>query len=133
MSDERRVRSNDRRVRSDEHGLYVLTGGYVFRPAAVAAQHFPGTGPRKVLDDLLAIPEKPHYAQFRETSIAELGPIADAVDQAALTPSKHAAGDLVAAHHIPYTQTARVGGELWVSADTDPRYTHRDPITGGTS
>lgn len=29
-----------RTIRSDEHGLYVLTGGYAFRPVGVSRQHF---------------------------------------------------------------------------------------------
>lgn len=38
--------SSLRPIRSDQFGLYVLIGGYVFRPLDVAEKHFFPTNPR---------------------------------------------------------------------------------------
>jgi hypothetical protein len=81
-------------IRDDEFGLYVLTGGYAFRPPAVAKREFFAKDPRTAIDAILA----------------------DA------TPSKLEAGQRVNARHRGGTRTAKVGDEEWVSADNDPRY-----------
>lgn len=88
--------SSNRLIRSDEFGLYVLTGGYAFRPLDVAEKHF--------------FPSNPRYAGAA-TSVAS-------------EASKHAAGDKVPATHRGGSTQASVGGETWVSASNDPRYPH---------
>lgn len=87
-----------RLVREDEFGLYVRTGGYAFRPAAVAKQEF--------------FPEDILYA----TSAA------DYISLDGLDVSQLVAGQRVNAAHVAGTTTARVHNERWVSSSIDPRY-----------
>jgi hypothetical protein len=88
--------SSTRLIRADEFGLYVLTGGYAFRPVDVAERHF--------------FPANPRYAG-----------VASGLPSA---PSKLAAGDKVLATHRGASTQASVGGETWVSSSNDPRYPH---------
>lgn len=86
--------SSQRLIRSDEFGLYVLTGGYAFRPVDVAAKHF--------------FPSNPRYA--------------GAASGLPSAPSKLSAGDKVPATHRGGSTQTSVGGETWVSSSNDPRY-----------
>lgn len=84
-----------RLIRSDEFGLYVLTGGYAFRPLAIAKREF--------------FPKDAVYA-------------AAVSGYASTGESKLEAGQRVNAHHRGGTTTAKVQDELWVSSSADPRY-----------
>jgi len=90
-----------RLIRVDVYGEYVQTGGYVFRPLAVAKRSF--------------FPADPLYATEATRTLA--GDF-----DAAAEETKHSPGDRVTAEHIGGTTTARVGGERWVSSCIDPQY-----------
>lgn len=83
-----------RTIRSDEHGLYVLTGGYAFRPVGVARQHF-SRSDLTLRERTKGLPDE---------------------------PSSLRRGQRVKAGHIGGTTLASVDGETWVSSGVDPRY-----------
>lgn len=89
-----------RLIRADQFGEYVQTGGYVFRPLAVAKRSF--------------FPNEPLYARQAASSLKENF---DNETETKLVP-----GDRVRAQHIGGTTTARVGEEHWVSSCIDPQY-----------
>lgn len=88
-----------RLIRSDDYGLYVLTGGYAFRPVSVARKHF-----------------FPQNKAYERATIHLTG-----------EPSKLAAGDKVRARHLAGSTLATVGNETWVSSSVDPRYIEYAP------
>lgn len=108
-----------RLIRNDDYGLYVLTGGYAFRPPAVALEHFPGHGPSRWLSRIREQPDGP-FKDLAEEHVQQQVVI---VEEAAKRPTAHKPGDHVRATHIGGSQLARVGGETWVSlGDADPQY-----------
>lgn len=110
------------KIHSDDFGLFVRTGGYVFRPVSTADKHFPNTGPRRALARLLETSVPSGLEELAKRATDGLRSIVQTLDQAAPVPTRHRAGDHVAAKHVGGTQIARVGGEIWVSAETDPQY-----------
>jgi hypothetical protein len=89
-----------RLIRVDLFGEYVQTGGYVFRPLAVAKRSF--------------FPSDRLYATQAERV---LGDAYAATNETKLTP-----GERATAEHVGGTTTARVGDERWVSSCIDPQY-----------
>jgi len=85
-----------RLIRCDEFGLYVKTGGYVFRPVDVAVREF--------------FPSDSLYK-------AAAGALTKNASPSSLVP-----GSKVNAEHVGGSTTAKVNKELWVSASNDPRY-----------
>lgn len=111
-----------RRIRRDAIGPFVKTGGYVFRPAEVAARHFPDHGPEQIIDLLRSMPRlHPSVEEHKSAEIARLEQERVALDEAAKCPTSYAAGDKVHARHIGGSTLARVGVELWVSCPSDPQ------------
>lgn len=88
-----------RLIRSDDYGIYVLTGGYAFRPVSVARQHF--------------FPQDKAYGRASTHLASEA--------------SKLVAGDKVRARHRAGSTLATVGNETWVSSSVDPRYIEYAP------
>lgn len=121
-------------IREDEHGLYVLAGGYAFRPAAVIIEKFPELGPQRMLDLIEASPRTRFGEHLRERAVEELGPQVAEIRLAALLPTALVAGLRVSASHRGGTQLARVSGETWVSSSDDPRYQEyvAKPSIGGS-
>lgn len=121
-------------IREDEHGLYVLAGGYAFRPAAVIIEKFPELGPQRMLDLIEASPRTRFGEHLRERAVEELGQQVAEIRLAALLPTALVAGLRVSASHRGGTQLARVSGETWVSSSDDPRYQEyvAKPSIGGS-
>ena len=88
-----------RLIRADEFGLYVFTGGYCFRPLAVAKRSF------FRLDTV-----------YREAAKTHLGVAFKETTESGITAASH-----VNATHRGGTTTAKVGDEIWVSSSVDPR------------
>ncbi len=113
---------NLRRIRRDAIGIFVRTDGYAFRPAEVAARHFPDHGPEQIIELLRSTPTlHPSVEEHKAAEIARLENERVALDAAAKRPSSHAAGDMVPARHIGGSTLARVGAELWVKCPSDPQ------------
>ena len=121
-------------IREDEHGLYVLAGGYAFRPAAVVVEKFPELGPQRMLDLIEASPRTRFGEHLRERAVEELEQQVAEIRLAALLPTSLVAGLRVSASHRGGTQLARVSGETWVSSSDDPRYQEyvAKPSIGGS-
>lgn len=109
-------------IREDEHGLYVLTGGYAFRPAAVIVEHFPELEPQKALDLIEASPRTRFGEHLRQRAVEELEQQVAEIRLAALLPTALVAGLKVSASHRGGTQLASVSGETWASSSDDPQY-----------
>lgn len=121
-------------IREDEHGLYVLAGGYAFRPAAVIIEKFPELGPQRMLDLIEASPRTRFGEHLHERAVEELEQQVAEIRLAALLPTALVAGLRVSASHRGGTQLARVSGETWVSSSDDPRYQEyvAKPSIGGS-
>lgn len=108
-------------VHQDDRGIYVQTGGYIFRPAALIKEHFSQTyGPLR-LQELF---EQSPVSESRDAALAHINDELAQIDTAAQTPSLLTAGMRVKARHKSGSALAVVSGELWVSSDQDPRQPH---------
>lgn len=109
-------------IRSDEYGPYVLAGGYAFRPAKVAEEHFPDDSLDRTAQRLLDEPSPPGLRRLRQQVAEGLRLERREVLEAARTQTRHEVGSRVRATHLGGTHVAIVGGETWVSRPADPRY-----------
>lgn len=108
--------SSKRLVRSDSTGVYVITGGYTFRPGQDLPEAVIEAGTHR---NMLTLLEQggpvPGCERLYERAVEHELSVIEKVEAVAGAITSVKAGDHVNAVHIEGTPLARVNGETWLS------------------